>query len=55
MDRSLAVLILPEACGSEEHCIEVCADDAIRMVWLPWIGDTSRGKWQDEPVLDANH
>jgi Fe-S-cluster-containing hydrogenase component 2 len=30
MRNALAVMTLPEACGSEEHCI----------------GDTSRGKWQ---------
>jgi len=46
MDNALAVLTLPEACGSEEHCIGVCAEDAIHMAWLPWIGDNSRGKWQ---------
>ena len=46
MPNVVAVLTLPEACGSEEHCIGVCADDAIGMAWLPWIGDTSRGKWQ---------
>src|SRR5512132_1685392 len=41
MDSGLAVLILPEVCGSEEHCIGVCADDAIQMAWLPWTGNTS--------------
>lgn len=46
MQDSLAVLTLPEACGSEEHCIGLCADDAIHMAWLPWKGDTSRGKWR---------
>ena len=46
MSNGLAVLTLPEACGSEEHCIGVCADDAIQMAWLLWIGDTSRGKWR---------
>jgi ferredoxin len=53
MPNTVAVLTLPEACGSEEHCIGVCADDAIQMAWLPWIGDTSRGKWQTyaAPVL----
>ncbi len=46
MVASLAVLTLPEVCGSEEHCIGLCADDAIHMAWRPWAGDTSRGKWQ---------
>ena len=55
MDGVLAVLTLPVACGSEEHCIGVCADDAIRMAWLPWTGDPSRGKWSVEPPRDASH
>lgn len=46
MEDSIAVLTVPEACGSEEHCIGVCAEDAIHMAWLPWTGDTTRGKWQ---------
>lgn len=45
MSDAIAVLILPEACGSEEHCIGACESDAIRMAWLPWTGDISRGKW----------
>ena len=55
MDSALAVLTLPEVCGSEEHCIGVCADDAILMAWLPWVGDTSRGKWRDAPGRDPSH
>lgn len=50
MPNAFAVLALPEACGSEEHCIGVCGDDAIRMAWLPWTGDTSRGKWKAQPA-----
>ena len=46
MQGALAVLTIPDVCGSEEHCIGLCADDAIQMAWLPWKGDTSRGKWQ---------
>jgi Na+-translocating ferredoxin:NAD+ oxidoreductase RNF subunit RnfB len=55
MDNALAVLTLPEVCGSEEHCISVCADDAIQMAWLPWTGDASRGKWRAQPARDASH
>ncbi|SPE36061.1 hypothetical protein SBA3_2340009 [Candidatus Sulfopaludibacter sp. SbA3] len=55
MDSTLAFLTLPDACGSEEHCIGVCTDDAIRMAWLPWTGDTSRGKWRAAPGRDASH
>ncbi len=57
MENKIAVLTLPEACGSEEHCIGVCPEDAIHMAWLPWTGDTSRGKWKtivsDSPQLAA--
>ncbi len=49
MQLGLAVLTAPEACGSEEHCIGLCADDAIHMAWLPWTGDPSRGKWRGIP------
>ena len=54
MQAELAVLTVPEVCGSEEHCIGLCVDDAIWMAWLPWRGDTSRGKWRsfpDSPVF----
>jgi len=54
MDSVLAVLSLPDARGSEEHCIGVCADDAIRMVWLPWIGSASPGNGRtDLPVTQV--
>lgn len=46
MREGIALLTLPEACGSEEHCIGVCPEDAIHMAWIPWVGDTSRGKWR---------
>jgi MinD superfamily P-loop ATPase len=46
MVDALAVLTLPEVCGSEEHCIGLCGDYAIYMAWLPWTGETSRGKWR---------
>jgi hypothetical protein len=53
MKAELAVLTLPDACGSEEHCIGVCIDDAIWMGWLPWRGDTSRGEWRSFADSDA--
>ncbi len=43
---SLAVLARPFACGSEEHCIAPCPENAIRMVWLRLEGDRSVGKWR---------
>ncbi len=40
MQAELAVLTVPEAFGSEEHCIGLCVDNASWMAWLPWRGDT---------------
>ncbi|MFB3923676.1 MAG: ATP-binding protein [Terriglobia bacterium] len=40
-----AVLARPDTCGSEEHCIEPCRDDAIHMAWVPMRGDGTRGRW----------
>lgn len=40
-----AVLTNPETCGSEEHCIAPCPINAIKMEWLPHIGNIDRGKW----------
>jgi NAD-dependent dihydropyrimidine dehydrogenase PreA subunit len=42
----IAVLARPKTCGSEEHCIEVCADDAIRMAWVPMTGHDAVGRWR---------
>lgn len=44
----IAVLARPETCGSEEHCIDVCADDAIHMAWVSMSGDGAVGKWRHE-------
>ncbi len=46
MDR-IAALVFPETCGSEEHCISVCRDEAIQMAWLPFLGEHRVGKWQE--------
>lgn len=43
---NLAVLTVPDACGSEEHCIPVCAVEAIRMEWVEMEGDRGRGTWR---------
>ena len=47
MVNGIATLVLPDTCGSEEHCIVVCRDEAIRMAWLPFSGDKSVGQWRD--------
>ncbi len=43
----IAVLAFPDTCGSEEHCISACRDEAIQMAWLPFSGD-SVGRWNDD-------
>lgn len=47
MEEGVAVLAFPESCGSEEHCISVCA---IHMAWVPHSGDRAAGKWQVHPA-----
>lgn len=41
----VAVLERPNDCGSEEHCISACPEDAIYMTWIPIEGDRSIGRW----------
>jgi Na+-translocating ferredoxin:NAD+ oxidoreductase RNF subunit RnfB len=48
----VTVLERPYDCGSEEHCISACPEDAIHMVWLPSEGDHSIGLWR--PVAHMN-
>ncbi len=48
MADGIAVLAFPETCGSEEHCISVCPEDAIQMAWLPFSVDRTVGRWSDE-------
>jgi Na+-translocating ferredoxin:NAD+ oxidoreductase RNF subunit RnfB len=42
----VAVLVSPNICGSEEHCIAPCPEECIRMAWVPLEGDRSTGKWR---------
>lgn len=44
--HGIAVLICAQTCGSEEHCIDKCPEDAMHMQWVPTKGDTSVGKWR---------
>jgi len=48
MAGGVAVLVFPDTCGSEEHCISVCRDDAIQMAWLTFSGDRNVGRWNEE-------
>jgi MinD superfamily P-loop ATPase len=54
MADGIAVLAFPDTCGSEEHCIAVCMDEAIQMAWLPFSGNRTVGRWNEgidrEPV-----
>lgn len=43
--EGIAALPRPDECGSEEHCIGVCRDDAIHMQWVPFDGNESVGRW----------
>lgn len=46
IEGGIAVLPRPDACGSEEHCIIECRDDAIHMAWLPMNGNEDVGVWR---------
>jgi len=52
MVDGIAVLTLPGTCGSEEHCIAACRDEAIQMAWLPLSGDRTVGRCSNgaEPI-----
>ena len=42
----IAELVAPDTCGSEEHCISVCKDEAIQMTWVAFEGDRTVGRWR---------
>lgn len=48
MANGIANLLYPDTCGSEEHCISVCRDDAIQMAWIPFEGNSAIGRWKDQ-------
>ena len=48
MADAMAVLAFPDTCGSEQHCISACRDDAIQMAWLPFSGNETVGRWRVE-------
>lgn len=47
--EGIAALPRPDQCGSEEHCIAACHDDAIHMQWVPFAGNESVGSWRSKP------
>jgi hypothetical protein len=44
--EGIAALPRPAACGSEEHCITECRDDAIDMAWVLMEGNQTVGVWR---------
>lgn len=46
MSGRTAALTMANACGSEERCLAMCQDEAIRMRWIPTTGDLSHGRWR---------
>ena len=47
MVDGLPALARVDDCGSEEHCIAPCKEDAIRMSWESMGGNRSVGRWLD--------
>ena len=44
----LAMLVRPDPCGSEGHCIAPCPAGAIHMAWVEYSGNLARGNWSAE-------
>ena len=53
MADGVPVLARPDRCGSEEHCIGPCQEDAIQMSWVQTTGDQSVGCWRKAPSPGA--
>ena len=49
----IAILERPAECGSEEHCIAACPEDAIQMAWVLSEGDQSLGCWRSGEQIRA--
>jgi Na+-translocating ferredoxin:NAD+ oxidoreductase RNF subunit RnfB len=52
--NGVAVLERPGDCGSEEHCISACPEDAIHMAWLPSQGGKDVGLWRASAVKEES-
>ena len=53
LENRVATLPRPEDCGSEEHCIAACPEDAIHRRWVPMNGNEQFGLWQESEDLEA--
>jgi len=47
----IAALVCAETCGSEEHCIPVCPERAIRMEWVLFRGNADVGQWSNSDLI----
>jgi len=47
LENRVATLPRPNDCGSEEHCIAGCPEDAIHMRWVPMDGNHEFGVWRE--------
>jgi ferredoxin len=47
MVDGIAALAFPDKCGSEEHCISACPEDAIQMTWVFFSGNKAVGRRSD--------
>jgi ferredoxin len=50
-ENLIAILKSPQDCGSEEHCVGACPEEAIYMAWLPCEGDDSIGVWRSSEKM----
>jgi len=48
MAGGVAVLVDADGCGSDEHCVTSCPEDAISMQWAPMPGDYCVGVWRSD-------
>src|SRR5215467_6532880 len=51
MVEEVAELSFPDTCGSEEHCLSACPENAIQMIWAPFGGDKAVGQWREVEAL----
>jgi Na+-translocating ferredoxin:NAD+ oxidoreductase RNF subunit RnfB len=47
LENRVATLPRPDDCGSEEHCIAACPDDAMHMRWVSTEGNEQFGFWRE--------
>lgn len=53
LENRVAILALPDTCGSEGHCISPCPENAIQMRWMELDGEKAVGKWQADVSFET--